>query len=169
MISPTPYKNLRSKVRAAIGMSVGAPEIVCGALSKSSFDPFFTWFMVALKFWHFCLFSEGGRDVIAKVRKNAKGCLLSRLVLELTKMNVHLDHESISDDDSEVRWVPWWATVKPELASFLKRAFWKILETRRPNVFLGLKELGIDTAQHRKLVDAFSAFHSMIIMRFGEV
>ena len=164
MISPTPYKSLRSKVRAAIGMSFGAPEMVFGVLSKSSIDPFFVWLMVALKFWHFCLFSEGGRDVIAKVRKNARGCLLSRLMLELSKLNVRIDHENVSDEDSEVRWVPWWPTVKPKLVTFLKRAFWKVLESSRPGTYSGLKDLGIDTAQHRKLVDSLSAFDAKILM-----
>ena len=165
MIPPTPYKALRSKVRAAMGMTVGAPELVFGVLSKGSVDPFVTWLLAALKFWHFCLFSEGGRGVFAKVRKNAKGCLLSRLQYELAKLKVNIDLENVWDDDSEVRWVPWWPTVKPKLVAFLKRVFHKVLELRRPTMFAGLKRLGVDVTQHRRLLDSLSSFDAKSILR----
>ena len=75
MISPTPYKALRSKVRAAMGMNVGAPELVFGVLSKGSVDPFVTWLLAALKFWHFSLSSLRGGVVCLlrseRMRKDA--------------------------------------------------------------------------------------------------
>ena len=80
-------------------------------------------------------------------------------------MKVSIDLENVWDDDSEVRWVPWWPTVKPKLVAFLKRVCFKALEMRRPPVFAGLKRLGVDVIQHRRLIDSLSSFDAKVIMR----
>ena len=165
MIDPAPYKALRAKIRGAIGLSVGAPEIVFGCWGLGSIDPFFTWLMGALSFWHHCTLTPEGREVLTRVKASYRGCLLSRLVKELKKMDIRIDDNNVCVLDEEIRWNPWWFTVKPRLVKALKRASLHALEKRRPAAYGGLCHLGFNLKCHKGLLDSVPSYSGKILMR----
>ena len=159
-LHPKWIASLRAPIRAAIGQSHGAPEVVYNAFVKTSLDPHFHWLLSLLRLWKLTVGLGAPPPLISG--RHRKGSRLSEAIKQCVKLGWALNEHVLSLGDCEYRLCRPWSDLKPKIVHHYKLAMWRRLAARR-SAFEGLQE--VDVGAQSKLLHSLDAYKSSTLIR----
>ena len=148
---------LRAQIRAALGTSGGAPEVLFFLLRKLPVDPVFRWSLSALKLWFWVAKMPDARgflDIPFKGRMRLKWCF---------RRGWTATSESLQIDDVVLPFTLGWSEFRTKYIALYKRSQILQLQLRRPHVYAGPSL--IDHAAHKKVLTAMQPYQAMAVIR----
>ena len=164
---PKIYSSVRAKVRRALSLTSGAPEIIYNIPCKCVLHPPDRIFISLLRLWYhavrlpdFHIFAD------SRSPERSKGRLGHFLSL-CAKRNCVVDRESITfhaaPGDLTLRFAQGWPSLRAKVTDHIKNLAFLKLQERRPASYTAPYQC--DWRAHKKLYSSVSAYESITLMR----
>ena len=161
------YTPLRAKVRRAIGLTSGAPEIIYNIPSGAVLDPPERLFLGLLRLWFFCVRLPRFESFLRLRNPAASKGRLGHFLRLCRKRNCEVTTEDITfrahPGDLTLRFAQGWPSLRGNVQTHLKNLAFLALQIRRPLAYGGVMQC--DWKAHRRYHAALPAYQAVTIMR----
>ena len=166
---PTPniseYKALRASIRRATDQVHGAWEVGVWCFSNGATDPEVGWIISLMHLWHTCAGLPHGHETLAALKKGSRNSRLSSLLKWCSQAGWSLEPHSLAAEDMLIPMAATWSVCRSSIVNVLRARAFRLLEKRRPLVFGGIQEHGIDTKMMKKMSRELAPYQSATLQR----
>ena len=157
------YTDLRKYVRRAIGVQVGAPEVILYTLTERVVDPMCVWFMSMFKLWHLCANQPDAKYLLECIHEGRRQSRFSALKRLARKLGIVLTHDRIFSEAFELRLGRTWESLKFFLLPHFRKHMIASLALRRPMLYEGLEDVSVK--RHKALLKSLNTYDASVLVR----